>query len=671
MPLFHRAVMLWCASQMAIAGVNPATYDSLHLNWRDTQVAPAHDFYHYANGRWQMNHPIPADYSNWTSFSILSLKMQIEIKHMLEKAARPPHALPGSLTQKIGDFYYSAMNEKAINKAGFTPLKPELARIDAIQDLASLKTEIAHLHSLGVDVLFSLGSMQDFKHSERVIGCAVQGGLSLPDRDFYLSNEPRLKAIREAFEQYTARILQLIGETPEQAAKSAQTILRIETELARASMPQVKMRDPYAVYHLMDVAQLQSLTPHFSWTDYLNALGVGHIKQLNVATPDFLKELDKQLSQIALSDWLIYLRWHLISHYSAYLSEPFVKENFKMQRLLTGIETLPPRWKRVVATESGILGFAIGERYVEQHDLTKVAARVATMMNGIHKVLKDDLETRSWMTASTRKAALAKLALMEERIGGPKVWWDYSSYQVDRGSYVLNVLRGNQFLVQRDLNKIGQPVDRSEWLMTPQAINAYYDPSMNNINIPYGILQPPFFDLSAPDAVNYGAIGSVIGHEITHGFDDQGAKFDGHGNLHDWWTPSDFKQFKAATDCLAKQFSQYTIADGAKVNGRLVVGEATADLGGLTLAYRAFKQSDAYKKAKTIKSLTPDQQFFLGFAHVWAGNIRPEQARVNVMVDPHPPALYRVNGTMANMPEFSQAFGLESLAKEVKRCVIW
>ena len=666
-----RALGCWGVSFAVFATVNHATVDSLHLDWGNTHVTAAEDFYAHANGRWQQLNPIPADYANWSSFSILSLKMQTEINHMLEKAARAKHALPGSLTQKIGDFYYSAMNVNAINRAGFAPLTPELARIANIHDLTALKAEIAHLHSIGVDVLFSFGSMQDFKQSERVIGCAMQGGLSLPDRDFYLSDEPRLQMIRAEFVKHIARVLQLMDDDATQAAKQAQTVLRIETALARASTPQADLRDPYAVYHMMDLSQLARLTPHFSWRDYLKALDIAHINELNVATPDFMRAMDKQLSQVPLADWLVYLRWHLISSYSAYLSDAFVQENFTMQSLVTGIKTLPLRWKRVVATESGVLGFAIGQLYVEQHDLQQVTTQVTRMMQGIHAVLRDDLETRGWMTPKTRKAALAKLALMEERVGGPKVWWDYSSYQVDRGPYVLNVLRGNQFLVRRDFNKIGQPVDRDEWLMTPQAINAYYDPSMNNINIPYGILQPPFFDLRAPDAINYGAIGTVIGHEITHGFDDQGAKFDGHGNLHDWWTADDFNQFKAATDCLVQQFSRYQIADGAHVNGALVVGEATADLGGLTLAYRAFKQSDGYKNAPTIKGLTPDQQFFLGFAHVWAGNIRPEQARVNVMVDPHPPAIYRVNGTVNNMPAFREAFGLPNVAEQVKRCVIW
>lgn len=379
------------------------------------------------------------------------------------------------------------------------------------------------------------------------------------------------------------------------------------------------------------------------------------------------------LAAIALEDWKIYLRWRLIDSFAPYLSQPFVDQNFKMVSAIGGAEKILPRWKRVVNTENGALGFAIGKLYVEKYFSPAEKQQVLEILQNIRTALREDLQTLGWMTPETRQAALKKLDLMEERVGYPEKWWDYSTLKIDRGPYVLNVIRANEFLIKRDLDKIGKPVDRTEWHMTPQTINAYYDPSMNNINLPAGILQPPFFDPKAPAAVNYGAIGFIIGHEITHGFDDKGALFDGHGNLKNWWTPEDLKKFQAATHCIAEQFSQYKVNGDLAVQGDLVVGEATADLGGLTLAYKAFQSSKAYKNAKTIEGFTPEQQFFLGSAHVWASNIRPEKARHLVTTDPHPPMVYRVNGTLANMPQFQLAFALEEGSPMVNknRCTIW
>lgn len=389
--------------------------------------------------------------------------------------------------------------------------------------------------------------------------------------------------------------------------------------------------------------------------------------------PEFFKVFNDQLKAVPLADWKTYLRWHLINSCASYLSKPFVNQNFKMDSVLNGAKKILPRWKRVVSTENWALGFAIGQFYVEQYFSPDAKEKVLDILKNIRIVFREDISTLNWMTPATRKAALKKLDLMEERIGYPSKWWDYSRLKVDRGPYVLNIMRANEFLIRRDLNKIGKPIDRSEWGMTPQTINAYYNPSMNNLNIPAGILQPPFFDANAPAAVNYGSIGFVMGHEMTHGFDDQGAQFDAHGNLSNWWTPSDLLKFKSATQCIVNQFSQYVVDGGLHVQGKLVVGEATADLGGITLAYRAFHRSKEYKKAKTINGITPDQQFFLGTAHVWATNIRPEQIRHQVTVDPHPPAQYRINGSLANIPQFQTAFSIPDRSPMVNknRCVIW
>lgn len=652
---------------------NTPTKDVLHMDWLNTKIAPGQDFYTYANGSWQKNNPIPPEYSAWGSFNVVNEKVQEIIHQMLIKAAENTKAQPGSIAQKVGDFYFSGMDEVSINKLGITPLQSEFARIDAIKSLTDLQNEIAHLHQIGVGAFFSFGSMQDFKNSKDTIAAAMQGGLGLPDRDYYLKDDAKFKQIRDAYVNHIAKMFELLGDAPNTAAAEAKTVMEIETCFAKASMSKVEQRDPHAIYHLMSLSQLDKSTPNFSWSKYLQERGLTKISQMNLAMPQFFKVFGEQLKVIPLNDWKVYLRWNLVDSFASYLSKPFVDQNFKMATVLSGAEIILPRWKRVVSTENGALGFAIGKLYVEQHFSPKAKEEVLDILKNIRTVLREDIATLKWMEPATRRAALKKLELMEERIGYPTKWWDYSSLKVDRGPYVLNVIRANEFLNRRDLNKIGKPLDRSEWAMTPQTINAYYDPSMNNLNMPAGILQPPFFDPNAPAAVNYGSVGFVMGHEMTHGFDDQGAQFDELGNLRNWWTPSDLSKFQAATQCIVNQFSQYVVDGGLHVQGKLVVGEATADLGGITIAYRAFHLSKAFKEGKTIDGMTPDQQFFLGTAHVWATNIRPEQMRNQVTTDPHPPAKYRVNGSLANIPQFQAAFNIPDKSPMVNqnRCVIW
>lgn len=645
--------------------------NTLNLDWRNTRIAPGDNFYAHANAHWQEENAIPPEYPSWGIFNVLNEQVLERLHEMLIAAAKNTQAPEGSIEQKTGDFYFSGMNEMAINQQGLEPLAPEFAVIDGIKDSKELQAAIAHLQKTGVNALFNFGSMQDFRDSDKVIAAAMQAGLGLPDRDYYLKDTPEFKKIRDAYVDHIAKMFMLAGEKEVKAKMAAARVMAIETALAKASMSSTERRDPAAVYHMMDQAQLAGLTPHFSWSDYLKAMELTNIEQINIGMPAFFKTMDLLLEKTALSDWKSYLRWQLLDAFAPYLSEPFVNQNFKMVQMLTGIKKLMPRWKRVVSTENGALGFALGKLYVEKYFPPEAKKQVLDIIANIRRVLAKDLQQLPWMAESTRKAALAKLDLMKERIGYPETWWDYSSLKIDRGPYVLNVLRANQFLIRRDLNKIGKPVDKTEWGMTPQTINAYYDPSMNNINFPAAILQPPLFDPKAPAAANYGAIGFVIGHEITHGFDDQGAKFDGKGNLKNWWTAEDAKRFKAATQCLVKQFNQYKIGD-LSVNGELVLGEATADLGGLNLAYKAFLASNEYKKAKTLDGLTPEQQFFLSSAHVWALNMRPEQARNLILTDPHPPALYRVNGTLANMPAFQKAFDVApGTMVNPKPCLVW
>ncbi|MDP1602254.1 MAG: M13 family metallopeptidase [Legionella sp.] len=645
---------------------------ALQLNWLDKTVSPCVDFYTYANGTWQKHNPIPAQYSRWGTFSILEEKTHKAIHDLLIQAAANKSARVGSIEQKVGDFYFSGMDEASINKLGAAPLLPQFERIESIKNIYDLQSVITDLHMMGVDVFFDFSSMQDFKNSKEMIGVASQGGLSLPDRDYYLKDDEKFRQIREAYVRHVTKMFELMGDKPADAAKGAAIVMAIETTFAKASMTQTEQRDLKAIYNMRGLSQLKQLTPNFSWSQYFTAIGLPKINYINVAMPEFFKMMNEQLQSRPLDEWKIYLRWHLIDAFAPYLSTSFVEQDFRMNSVLSGAKKLLPRWLRVVQTENRALGFAIGKLYVKKYFPPEAKKEVLDILQNIRKALREDLQTLSWMTPATREAALKKLALIEERVGYPEKWWDYSALLIDRGPYVLNVSRANTFLIKRALNKIGKPVDRSEWGMTPQTINAYYDPSMNNINLPAAILQPPFFDPSAPAAINYGAIGFVIGHELTHGFDDQGAQFDGYGNLKNWWKPLDLEKFKRATDCIVTQFSQYKIGT-LPVQGKLVVGEAAADLGGLTLAYRAFLASKDYKEAKTIDGFTPLQQFFLGTAHVWAGNIRPEQARNLIMTDPHPPMIYRVNGTLANMPAFQEAFAVKGVCpmSNVKQCAIW
>ncbi|HUN71009.1 MAG TPA: M13 family metallopeptidase [Steroidobacteraceae bacterium] len=649
-----------------------ADKDALHPSWLDRQVSPAQNFFQYANGGWQKHNPIPAAYSSWGTFNILQINNEKVIRRLIEHAASA-HAAPGSTEQKVGDFYASGMDEKLIDRVGAGPLSPEFDDIVAVSTVKELEQAVAHLQMIGVDAMFGIGEMQDFKDSSKVIGIAAQGGLGLPDRDYYLKQDPKFQQIRTEYVAHVARTFQLLGDGRDLAAREAAIVMQIETGLAQASMSRIEQRDPHAIYHVMDLAQLDQSTPNFSWRDYFREIGYPQVTRINLAMPKFFGALGKDLRSVPLDEWRVYLRWRLADAFAPYLSKPFVDEDFRMQSVLTGAQKLRPRWQRVVTAEDDALGFAIGKLYVEKEFPPSSKAQVLGILHNVRAALKSDLSTLPWMTPATRTAAVAKLDLMGERIGYPDKWRDYSTLRIDRGPYVLNVMRANEFEQRRELNKIGKPVDLSEWFMTPQEVNAYYAPPMNNINFPAGILQPPFFDPKAPAAVNYGAVGWVMGHEMTHGFDDHGAQFDGHGNLKNWWTPEDAKRFHAATTCISDQFSTYTVDGNLHVQGKLVTGEETADLGGLMLAWRAFHASSAYKRAKTIDGFTPDQQFFIGAAHVWADSTRPAEERRLVTIDPHAPPRYRVNGTIANLPQFQQAFHIpaDSPMVNAHRCVIW
>ena len=648
----------------------------VELTILDKTCKPCEDFYHYASGEWLAKNPVPAAYPSWGRFNELAERNRELLHQILEGAAANTKASPGSNEQKIGDFYASCMDEKQVNAAGAKPLDAEFARIDGVRSTRELQEEIARLQGMGVGALFDFGSTQDEKNSSQVIGGADQGGLGLPDRDYYTKTDDKSKQIRQQYEEHVAKMLALAGDDDAKAATEAKAIVELETKLADASLTRVERRDPEKTYHKMSRSDLRTLTPNWSWEDYFQEIGYTNIDSVDVSAPKFFETVSQALKETPLETWKTYLRWHLVNSTAPYLSDPFVDENFNFNgRVLQGTKELLPRWKRCVSATDRQLGEALGQIYTQKYFPPAAKARALEMVNHLIGALHDDLQTLPWMSPATRKQALAKLATFTRKIGYPDKWRDYSAYSVDRGPYALNQMRGSQFEFKRDLNKIGKPVDRTEWGMTPPTVNAYYSPEMNEIVFPAGILQPPFFDMNADDASNYGAMGAVIGHEMTHGFDDEGRKFDAQGNLRDWWTPEDEKNFNERAACVEKQFDSYVVQDDIHENGKLVLGESIADLGGLNLAYRALQKAEKGKKPALIGGLTADQRFFLSFAQIWSSNDRPEFERLMVNTNPHPLARFRAIAAPSNMPEFARAFDCkegDAMARpSAIRCQIW
>jgi len=643
------------------------------LNNLDRTCKPCDDFYEFAMGNWMKNNPIPAEYATWGTFAELRDKNLTSMRNILESAENSKPA-PGSNGQKIGDFYWSCMDTAAIDTAGVKPLASDLAAIDAIQDRKGLDAEIASLHRQVVNVGFVFGAIPDFKNSSQMIAVAHQGGLGMPDRDYYLRDDDRSKQLREAYVQHVAKMFALAGEAPEKAAAEAQTVMTFETSLAKASRTRVELRDAEKNYNKMTLAQVQAITPDWSWETYMQAIGAPPVTELNVAQPDFFKEVDHQLSTAPLADWKVYLRWHVIHTAAPALSEPFVQENFNFYgRQLSGTKEIQPRWKRCAQSANQNLGEALGAAYVRKYFTPEAKAHAQSMVNNLLAALRSDIPTLSWMGPDTKKQALMKLQAFAVKIGYPDKWRDYSKLAIVRGSYLENVRRSEEFEEKRELAKIGKPVDRSEWGMTPPTVNAYYNSTFNEIVFPAGILQPPFYDPNADDAVNYGGIGAVIGHEISHGFDDQGSRFDGQGNLRNWWTDDDRKNFDARGQCIVDQFNGYEVEPGLHQNGKLVLGESIGDLGGLAIAYAAYEKSIEGQRPKDLDGFSPEQRFFLGWAQVWGANQRAEAARLQTNTDPHPLPRFRGNGPISNMEAFAKAFGCkkgDAMVRE-QACKIW
>ena len=637
-----------------------APRSGIDLTGMDPSVKPSEDFYQFANGKWLAAATIPADRPSIAMFTLLQDHNRKVLHQILEEAAKDTQASPDSLTTKVGAFYRSGMDEARIEAAGAKPLQKELSRIAAVQDPAELAQALARLRVHGVTAAFHFSPHPDLKNSQRMIGLLSQGGLGLPDRDYYLKSDAKTEAVRAAYVAHVEKMLTLLGEAPAQAAAQARAVLDFETRLAKASKTRVDLRDPKANYHLMSVEQLEAQTPGIAWKAYFQALGLGDLKEVDVGQPAFLQEVSRMVTAVPLEDWRAYLRWHLLNSYADKLSSAFVTEDFHFHgTVLTGVPQLRPRWQRVLETTDHLLGEALGQLYVARAFPPEARAKAETLVMNVKAALRNRLATLDWMSPETRQEALRKLDAIVVKVGYPSKWRDYSGLAVDRDVYVRNVMQAEAFRVRQELDKIGKPVDRTEWHMTPPTVNAYYNSSQNEIVFPAGILQPPFFDPKADDAINYGGIGMVIGHELTHGFDDQGRQFDAEGNLRNWWTPRDEKTYKERAALIADQYDGYVVIDQQHINGKLTLGENIADLGGLKLAYLALQKALEGKPVPAkIDGFTAEQRYFLAFAQLWRAKRRPEEERVRLTTDPHSTPRFRVLGPLYNMPEFFQAFGI-------------
>jgi len=639
----------------------------------DRTCKPCDDFYQFAMGGWIKDNPIPAEYPSWGTFNQLRDNNLTAMRTILD-ASEKAQAAPGSNQQKVGDFYASCMDTTAIDAAGIKPLAPELAAIDSIQDRKGLEGEIARLHRLRVRALFDFSSTPDFKDSSRMIGEVTQGGLGMPDRDYYFREDEKSKQLREEYVKHVARNFELAGDSSDKAAAEAKTVMDLETALAKVSRTHVQLRDPEKNYNKMTLGEMKALTPEWSWESYFQAVGAPPLTEGNVGQPEFFKEVNRLLAATSIADWKVYLKWQALHTAAPALSDDFVQANFDFYgKKLAGTKELQVRWKRCVQSTDRNLGEALGEVYVKDYFPPAAKAHAKVMVNNLLAALRADIPTLSWMGPDTKKEALAKLEAFMVKIGYPDKWRDYSKLSVDRQSYLANLHRSAEFEEARELAKIGKPVDRSEWGMTPPTVNAYYNPTFNEIVFPAGILQPPFYDPKADDAVNYGGMGAVIGHEISHGFDDEGSRFDAQGNLKDWWKPEDRKSFDEHAACIVKQFDGYEVEPGLHQNGKLVLGESIGDLGGITIAFAAYEKSIEGKRPKDNDGFTPEQRFFLGWAQVWGANLRPEFARLQANTNEHPLPRFRGIGPISNMEAFAKAFGCkkgDAMVRELS-CKIW
>ncbi len=650
---------------------NAAHEPALDVTSMDRGADPCADFFQYSCGGWIKRNPIPPDQSSWDTYSKMQDENVARLRGILETASAPDPQRSAA-EQKIGDYYASCVDEKAIDAKGMEPLKPALERIAKIDSKAALADAAAVM--VDENVLFRFGSTQDFRDANQEIAEADQGGLGLPDRDYYVKDDAKSVELRKQYVAHVEKMFELMGDPAETAKTESETVMRLETALAKGSQTRVERREPKNLDHKMTAADFEKIAPDFQWTSYFAKVGMPSLGSLNVASPNFFKALNAELDKESLADWKVYLRWHLVHADAAFLSSAFVNENFAFYgKILRGQEELKPRWKRCTENVDDDLGEALGQVYVEKYFSPQAKQDAVKMVKEIEDAMQQDINTLPWMSAATKEQALVKLRAMANKIGYPDKWRDYSKLEIVRGDELGNVERARVFEFNRQLAKIGKPVDRGEWEMTPPTVNAYYDPQMNDINFPAGVLQPPAFDPDSDAAPNYGDTGGTIGHELTHGFDDEGRQFDAQGNLRDWWTEEDGKEFVKRASCISNQYSNYVIIDDIKINGKLTLGEDVADLGGLILAYRAWQEDTKGQKLEPIDGLTPEQRFFVGYGQSWCGQTRDETKRLRATVDPHSPEKYRTNGVVSNMPEFQEAFHCKAGSPMVNenRCRVW
>jgi putative endopeptidase len=645
----------------------------------DRTVNPCDDFFQFSGGNWLRNNPVPSYASSWGPRNLLGNRTQDMLRRILEDAAANRNAAPGSNAQKVGDFYAAAMDTAAIDRAGLAPLKPELERLAAVRDAAGLHREIIHLQDLGVGVFFQVGVGVDEKMSTQYAVQMGQGGLTLPNREFYFKTDARSEKVKAAYRAYMQQVLELLGAPSTMAQLDAATVERIETRLAKASRTPVELRDPQTNYNKMTVAAAQKRYSALDPKGLLVGLQMGKAQEIIVGQPAFLDEVNAVLKTESIPDLKAYLRWHLLRSTAAALPTPFADAAFRFSQAQTGAKQQAVRWKRMQAATDNYLGEAFGQLYVDQAFPPAAKAKALEMVNNVKASMAEHIQTNTWMSAPTKAEALKKLAALRVKIGYPDVWKDYSTLNISRESYLKNLLAARQWENRREAAHLGQPIDRNEWGMTPPTINAYYDPTLNEMVFPAGYLQPPFFDPKADDAVNYGAIGGVMGHEMTHGFDDQGRQYDAQGNLRDWWTPADAAEFTKRAAVVGRQYDAFSPLDSVHVNGQLTMGENLADFAGLTVVYGALQKQlqQRYGNGPRPKydGFTPEQRYFLSWAQLRRTNIRPEALRQQIATDPHSPGQYRTIGPLMNMPQFQAAFGCKEGDKMVRkpadRAVIW